>query len=128
MAKVTLSSSDNTVAAVIGPSNLGSSAVVATRGEVVNLGIWPGCSNPDLATFIPANSPDGVGCSDGGDVERGVLLSTFRSGQGASGSPVFRDNEVVGVVYAGAPEEDDLSLNIATDTFAGWLQDIVAGN
>ena len=100
-------------------------AVVTTSGDVANFGIWPGCTNPDLATFIPADSPPGVTCSDDGDIERGVLLSTFSSGQGASGSPVFADNEVVGVVYAGAPEEAKASLNIATATFDLWLQEII---
>ena len=101
-------------------------AVVATSGEVANFAIWPGCSNPDLDTFIPADSPPGVRCSQGGDVERGVLLSTFSSGQGASGSPVFSENEVIGVVYAGAPDEANASLNIATSTFASWLDEIIA--
>ena len=100
-------------------------AVVATRGEVANFGIWPGCSNPDLTTFIPADSPPGVTCSAGGDIERGVLLSSFASGQGASGSPVFSDDQVIGVVYAGAPEEANASLNIATSTFQSWLDEIV---
>ncbi len=101
-------------------------AVAATSGQVVNFAIWPGCSNPDLDTFIPADSPPGVQCSRGGDVERGVLLSTFQSGQGASGSPVFSQNEVIGVVYAGAPDEANASLNIATSTFGQWLAEIVA--
>jgi pSer/pThr/pTyr-binding forkhead associated (FHA) protein len=101
-------------------------AVVATSGELGNFGIWPGCTNPDLATFIPQDSPAGVTCSAGGDIERGVLLSTFSSGQGASGSPVFNHNEVIGVVYAGAPEKADASLNIATSTFRTWLEDLIA--
>ena len=101
-------------------------AVVATRGEVANFGIWPGCSNPDLDTFIPADSPPGVKCSQGGDIDRGVLLSTFSSGQGASGSPVFNDDQVIGVVYAGAPDEANASLNIASSTFRTWLAEIVA--
>lgn len=103
-------------------------AVVATSGEVLNFGIWPGCSNPDLGTYIPTDSPATVTCADEGDVERGVLLSAFASGRGASGSPVFRDNKVVGVVYAGAPEEDEANLNIATSAFLPWLEEIVATN
>ncbi len=101
-------------------------AVAATSGEVANFGIWPGCSNPDLDTFIPADSPPGVQCSQGGDIDRGVLLSSFSSGQGASGSPVFRGDEVIGVVYAGAPDEANASLNIASSTFQSWLEDLVA--
>lgn len=101
-------------------------AVAATSGEVANFGIWPGCSNPDLDTFIPADSPAGVTCSQGGDIDRGVLLSSFSSGQGASGSPVFSGNEVIGVVYAGAPDEANASLNIASSTFRDWLDEIVA--
>ena len=101
-------------------------AVVAVSGEVANFGIWPGCSNPDMETFIPADSPPGVDCSADGDVNRGVLLSTFFSGQGASGSPVFNHNEVVGVVYAGAPDETNASLDIATSAFADWLDEIIA--
>ena len=61
-------------------------------------------------------------------MERGVLLSAFASGRGASGSPVFRDNKVVGVVYAGAPEEDEANLNIATSAFLPWLEAIIATN
>ncbi len=101
-------------------------AVAATSGEVANFGIWPGCSNPDLDTFIPADSPAGVQCSQGGDIDRGVLLSSFSSGQGASGSPVFSGDEVIGVVYAGAPDEANASLNIASSTFQSWLEDLVA--
>jgi len=101
-------------------------AVAATSGEVANFGIWPGCSNPDLDTFIPADSPPGVQCSQGGDIDRGVLLSSFSSGQGASGSPVFSGDEVIGVVYAGAPDEANASLNIASSTFQSWLEDLVA--
>ena len=101
-------------------------AVVATSGEVANFAIWPGCSNPDRDTFIPADSPPGVTCSAGGDIDRGVLLSSFASGQGASGSPVFNDNEVIGVVYAGSPDEATASLNIASSTFRTWLDEIVA--
>jgi hypothetical protein len=103
-------------------------AVVATSGEVANFGIWPGCSNPDMETFIPADSPPGVSCSGDGDINRGVLLSTFSSGQGASGSPVFNHNQVVGVVYAGAPDETNASLDIATAAFTDWLQEILATN
>ncbi len=102
--------------------------VVATSGQAVSFTIWPGCSNPDLETFIPADSPPGVGCSAGGDVNRGVLLSTFRSGQGASGSAVFHENRVVGVVYAGAADEPNASLNITTAAFEDWLQEIIDTN
>ncbi len=102
-------------------------AVVATSGEITNFGIWPGCSNPDLEPFIPADSPPGVTCSQGGDIDRGVLQAAFPSGQGASGSPVFSGDEVIGVVYAGAPGAPDKpSLSIASSAFGPWLDDIVA--
>ena len=77
---------------------------------------------------IRSSSPAGVTCSQGGDIDRGVLLSSFASGQGASGSPVFHDDEVIGVVYAGAPDEANASLNIASATFRTWLDEIVASN
>ncbi|MEM7275303.1 MAG: FHA domain-containing protein [Actinomycetota bacterium] len=119
--RLTITSTDETGALRL-PS------VVATSGEAVNFTIWPGCSNPDSAAFIPADSPPGVACSADGDMERGVLLSTFSSGQGASGSAVFHDNEVVAVVYAGAADEDNASLNITTSAFSSWLSDIIAAN
>ena len=103
-------------------------SVVLTNGEAANFTIWPGCSNPEFAAFIPADSPPGVACSGSGDIERGVLLSTFSSGQGASGSAVFRNDEVVAVVYAGAANEDNASLNITTAAFSDWLSEIIAQN
>ena len=103
-------------------------SVVLTNGEAANFTIWPGCSNPEFASFIPADSPPGVACSGDGDIERGVLLSTFSSGQGASGSAVFRNDEVVAVVYAGAANEDNASLNITTSAFSSWLDEIIANN
>lgn len=103
-------------------------SVVLTNGEAANFTIWPGCSNPEFAAFIPADSPPGVACSGDGDIERGVLLSTFSSGQGASGSAVFRNDEVVAVVYAGAANEDNASLNITTSAFSSWLDEIIANN
>ncbi|MEM9653039.1 MAG: FHA domain-containing protein [Actinomycetota bacterium] len=103
-------------------------SVVLTNGEAANFTIWPGCSNPEFAAFIPADSPPGVACSGEGDIERGVLLSSFSSGQGASGSAVFRNDEVVAVVYAGAANEDNASLNITTAAFASWLEEIIRNN
>jgi pSer/pThr/pTyr-binding forkhead associated (FHA) protein len=103
-------------------------AVTATTGELTNLLIWPGCSNPDQDTYIPVDSPASVRCADGGDIERGVLMSNFASGRGASGSPVIRHNEVVGVVYAGAPGASNASLDIATASFSEWLADLIATN
>lgn len=116
--RLTITSTDETGALRL-PS------VVATSGEAVNFTIWPGCSNPGSAAFIPADSPPGVACSADGDIERGVLLSTFSSGQGASGSAVFHNGEVVAVVYAGSADEDNASLNIATSAFDEWLDTLL---
>jgi S1-C subfamily serine protease len=104
-------------------------AVVVTSGQLAQFGLWPGCSNPAMEAFIPAQSPPGVGCSPDGDIDRGVLLSDFRSSEGASGSPVFtNDNLVVGVVYAGSPQDSTASLDIASSAFDDWLSDIIASN
>jgi len=102
--------------------------VAATSGEAASFTIWPGCSNPDFEAFIPADSPPGVACSAGGDVDKGVLRATFSSGQGASGSAVFHDNKVVAVVYAGDAEDSNKSLNVSTAAFAPWLEEIIDAN
>ncbi len=102
--------------------------VAATSGEAASFTIWPGCSNPDFETFIPEDSPPGVACSAGGDVDKGVLRATFSSGQGASGSAVFHNNEVVAVVYAGDAGDPNKSLNVSTAAFAEWLDEIIDTN
>ncbi len=104
-------------------------SVVATSGEAANFAFWPGCSNSDADLYIPADSPPGVRCSESGDLDAGVLLSSFfSSGQGASGSAVYHNNEVVAVVYAGADGEDNANLGITTAIFSDWLQEIIAQN
>ncbi len=107
--------------------NLRLPPVSPNSGEASSFTIWPGCSNPDWQTFIPAESPEGVTCSSEGDVENGVLIANFSSGQGASGSAVFRDNEMVAVVFAGAVDEANASLNITSNSFADWLDDVIDG-
>ncbi len=102
--------------------------VSATSGEAASFAIWPGCSNPDRDSFIPLGSPPGVGCAPDGDVAKGIVITTFSSGQGASGSPVFRGNEVVAVVFAGPEDEANAGRNIATSSFRTWLEQVVAEN
>ncbi|MGI9613883.1 MAG: trypsin-like peptidase domain-containing protein, partial [Acidimicrobiales bacterium] len=102
--------------------------VGTTSGEAANFAIWPGCSNPTSESFIPEGSPPGVGCSPDGDVERAVVITTFASGQGASGSPVFRDGNVVAVVFAGPLDEANAGRNITTNAFSAWLDEIIANN
>ncbi len=108
--------------------NLRLSPVATTRGEAENLAIWPGCSNPDFADFIPADAPATVTCSADGDIDDAVLIASFTSGEGASGSPVVADGEVVAVVFAGSDTGSDVSRSITTDAFAGWLSSVVAAN
>ena len=103
-------------------------AVGTTSGEAANFAIWPGCSNPTFENFIPEGSPPGVGCAPDGDVDRGVVITTFASGQGASGSPVFRGDEVVAVVFAGPLDEANAGRNITTDAFRPWLDEVIANN
>ncbi|MGH1490479.1 MAG: FHA domain-containing protein [Acidimicrobiales bacterium] len=104
-------------------------SVVATSGEAGNFAFWPGCSNADSGLYIPADSPPGVACSPSGDLNRGILLSSFfSSGQGASGSAVFHENEVVAVVYAAADGEDNANLGITTAVFSDWLEEIISQN
>ena len=102
--------------------------VSATSGEAASFAIWPGCSNPDRDEFIPIGSPPGVGCAPDGDVARGIVITTFSSGQGASGSPVFLGNAVVAVVFAGPEDEANAGRNIATSAFQDWLEEILSAN
>jgi hypothetical protein len=102
--------------------------VSVTSGEAANFSIWPGCSNPDREGFIPLGSPAGVTCAPDGDIAKGIVLTTFSSGQGASGSPVYKNNEVIAVVFAGPEDEANAGRNITTSSFAGWLDEIIAAN
>ncbi len=103
-------------------------AVSTTSGEAANFSIWPGCSNPTQAEFLPIDAPEGVRCSPDGDLTRAVVISTFSSGQGASGSPVFKGGEVVAVVFSGPEGNENAGRNIATNAFADWLDDVIADN
>ncbi len=102
--------------------------VGTTSGEAASFAIWPGCSNPTFEAFIPEGSPPGVGCAPEGDVDRGVVITTFASGQGASGSPVFLDGDVVAVVFAGQIDQPNAGRNITTAAFRPWLDEIIATN
>lgn len=106
--------------------NLRLSPVATTRGEAENLTIWPGCSNPDLTNFIPADAPPTVTCATDGDVEEAVLIASFTSGQGASGSPVVADGEVVAVVFAGSDTQSDVSRSITSNAFSDWLSGVIS--
>jgi len=103
-------------------------AVGTASGEAANFAIWPGCSNPSFESFIPEGSPAGVGCAPDGDIPRGMVITTFSSGQGASGSPVFRDGDVVAVVFAGPLDDPKAGRNITTSSFSGWLDEVIANN
>ncbi len=102
------------------------SPVSTSRGEAASFTIWPGCSNPEFENFIPVDAPEGVTCDPDGDVNRGVLIASFVSGEGASGSPVVHDGKVVAVVFAGEQAEPNVSRSITSDAFESWLDDIVA--
>lgn len=106
------------------------SAVGVSGGEAANFAFWPGCSNPSRDEFIPQGSPPGVTCSPDGDVSKAIVMTTFSSGEGASGSPVFKDDgdEVVAVVFAGPQDEANAGRNISASAFADWLDDIIAAN
>ena len=96
-------------------------------GQAANFAIWPGCSNPSQDDLLPIDSPETVGCAPDGDISRGVIISTFASGTGASGSPVFSlDDEVIGVVFAGLIDEANISRAISIDAFSDWLETVVA--
>ena len=102
--------------------------VSATSGQAASWSIWPGCANLDAGDFIPKGSPPGVGCSPIGDVDKGIVITTFSSGQGASGSPVFQGSEVLAVVFAGPEDEANAGRNITADSFGPWLERIIASN
>lgn len=102
--------------------------VSATSGEAASFSIWPGCSNPNRSDFIPVGSPPGVQCAPDGDVGRGIIITTFSSGQGASGSPVFRGSEVIGVVFAGPDDNENAGRNISASAFTDWLDGVIAEN
>ena len=69
-----------------------------------------------------------MGCSPDGDIANAVVITTFASGQGASGSPVFHNDEVVAVVFAGPQDEANAGRNISSTAFAPWLQQTIADN
>ncbi|MFV0257819.1 MAG: trypsin-like peptidase domain-containing protein, partial [Acidimicrobiales bacterium] len=100
--------------------------VSTTRGDAASFSIWPGCSNPNQADFIPVGSPPTVTCAPDGDVDRAIVITTFSSGQGASGSPVLRGGEVVAVVFSGPLDEANAGRNIATSAFSDWLSQLIA--
>ena len=102
--------------------------VSTTSGEAANFSIWPGCSNPTQAEFLPVDAPAGVQCAPNGDVTQAVIISTFSSGQGASGSPVFKNDQVVAVVFSGPEGNENAGRNIATSAFADWLQEVISEN
>lgn len=102
--------------------------VSANSGQAASFSIWPGCSNPDQASFIPEGSPPGVACAQDGDIRKGIVLTTFASGQGASGSPVYSGDEVVAVVFAGPIDEANAGQNITTDAFSEWLTGVIESN
>lgn len=102
------------------------SPVSTSRGEAANFAIWPGCSNPEFENFIPVDAPEGVTCDPDGDVNRGVLIASFVSGEGASGSPVVHNGKVVAVVFAGEAAEPNVSRSITSEAFDGWLDEILA--
>lgn len=104
------------------------SPVSTSRGEAASFTIWPGCSNPDFESFIPVDAPEGVTCDPDGDVNRGLLIASFASGEGASGSPVVHEGNVVAVVFAGDPAQPNVSRSITTDAFSDWLDEVLADN
>lgn len=102
------------------------SAVTSTSGQAANFTSWPGCTSPNLDSFIPPESPPTVTCSADGTIEKGVLLASFPSGQGASGSAVLHDDKVVAVLFAGDSEDTTASRSITTNAFSGWLNSVLA--
>ncbi len=102
------------------------SAVTSTSGQAANFTSWPGCTSPNLDSFIPPDSPPTVTCSADGTIDKGVLLASFPSGQGASGSAVLHDDKVVAVLFAGDSEDSTASRSITTNAFSGWLSSVLA--
>ncbi len=101
-------------------------AVSSTSGQAANFTAWPGCNSPNLDSFIPPDSPATVACSADGAIEKGVLLTSFASGQGASGSAVLHDEKVVAVLFAGDAENATAGRSITTNAFSGWLSTVLA--
>ena len=102
------------------------SAVSATQGQAANFTSWPSCSAPDLSSFIPADAPPTVTCSADGNIDKGVLLASFPSGEGASGSAVIHEDKVVAVLFAGDSQDATASRSITTNAFSGWLGEVLA--
>ncbi|MDH3300651.1 MAG: trypsin-like peptidase domain-containing protein [Acidimicrobiia bacterium] len=102
------------------------SAVTSTSGQAANFTSWPGCTSPNLDSFIPPDSPPTVTCSAEGNIDKGVLLASFPSGQGASGSAVLHDDKVVAVLFAGDSDDSTASRSITTNAFSGWLSSVLA--
>ncbi len=103
-------------------------AVTSTSGQAANFTSWPGCGSPDLSSFIPPDAPATVTCSADGNIEKGVLLASFPSGEGASGSAVLHDDQVVAVLFAGDSEDATASRSITTNAFADWLNTVLTSS
>lgn len=103
-------------------------AVSTTSGQVANFTPWPGCSTPDLSSFIPEDAPPTVTCSADGNIDKGVLLASLPSGEGASGSAIIHGDKVVAVLFAGDTENATASRSIATNAFSDWLGQVLARN
>lgn len=108
-----------------GPDSLPTAAPFV--GEATAFDIWPGCDNPAWKSYIPEDEPSGVTCAIDGDIRRGQMIATMTTGRGASGSAVYSHGSVVGVVFAG-DDTPNKALTIATSSFAGWLDEVVAAN
>ena len=100
--------------------------VSTTRGQAANFTSWPSCSTPDLSSFIPADAPPTVTCSAEGNIDKGVLLASFPSGEGASGSAVIHEDKVVAVLFAGDSQDATASRSITTNAFSEWLSGILS--
>ena len=99
-------------------------------GGASSFAIWPGCNNPTAEAAIPQGSPTGVQCNEAGDVKNAVVTTSFTSGPGASGSPVYQDGKVIAVVFAGAAGEAETNSgrSITSSSFKDWLDPIIAAN
>ena len=104
--------------------------VGTSSGNAASYDLWPGCNNPSADSRIPQGSPSGVQCNSEGDIKNAVVTTTFTSGPGASGSPVYQGEKVIAVVFSGTAGEveSNASRSITSTSFKPWLDNVLATN
>ncbi len=103
-------------------------SVSVVEGGFANINRWPGCNADQSEKDLVSGLAENVGCSPDGSIDKAIAISTFASGRGASGSPVYRGDEVIAILYGGPPNNASTSYSITTAAFSSWLEKEITAN